>query len=177
MRISNNENDLDYIFNPPTDKSNSTESSNFKQYPSIISSLIYLIRETKLYEFFKNKKDIIKKLFDRNKEKNKVFYYALDSLEYLDNKQKINFKKCIDNIQKLFDKNYLEKSNSSMISKSSLSNSSLILNKSQFSACLETVILNFFDKIIYKYSKELIIIIINIFLFLKILIWMNKNKI
>ena len=157
MSISNNDNDLDFIFNPPTDKSNSSESSNFKQYPSIISSLIYLIRETKLYEFFKNKKDIIKKLFDRNKEKNKVFYYAFDSLEYLDNKQKINFKKCIDNIQKIFDKIYLEKSNSNMISTSNLSNSSMILNKSQFSASLEIIILNFFDKIIYKYSKELII--------------------
>jgi hypothetical protein len=157
MSISNNDNDLDFIFNPPTDKSNSSESSNFKQYPSIISSLIYLIRETKLYTFFKNKKDIIEKLFDRNKEKNKKFYYVLDSLEYLDNEQKLNFKQCVINIQNILDKINLEKSNPNNNSISSLSNSSMFLNKSQFSASLESIILKFFDKIIYQYSKELII--------------------
>ena len=151
MDPNNNENDLEVVFNPPTDNSNSTESSNFNfnQYPSIISFLIYLIRETKLYIFFKNKKDIIKKSFDRNKEVNKIFYYVLDSLEYLDNKQKLYFKQCANNIQNFID-NSLKTDKSSVIS-------SMILDKSQFFESLENTILIFFDKIIYDYSKKLII--------------------
>jgi len=160
MSINNNENDLDFDFNPPTGNSKSSESSILKNNPSIISSLIFLIKETKLYEFFKSKKDIAKILFDKDREKNKLFYYLLDSLEYLDNKQKISFKQCINNIQNIFEKFNLEKSNSSIISSissSSISNSSAIINISQFSFSLDAAFLFFFDKIIYKYIKELII--------------------
>lgn len=149
MNISYNENDLD--FNPPTDKSKSTESS-INKYPSIISPLIYLIRETKQYEFFKSKKDLIKKKFDRNKDQNKDFYYVLDSFQYLDTKQKIYFKQSINNIQKQLDRINLENNSSK---NSDLSNSSMMSVRSQFFSSLEDVITDFFKKI-YNFSRNLI---------------------
>ena len=154
INISFNENDLD--FNLSTDKSKSTESS-INKYPSIISPLIYLLRETKQYDFFKSKKDLIKNKFDRNKKKNKDFYYVLDSFEYLNTKQKIYFKQSINNIQKLLDKINLDSINleNNSSKNSYLSNSSRMSVRSQFFSSLEDVITDFF-KIIYNYSRNLI---------------------
>ena len=150
--LYNNDNESYYTLNSLSSNSNSIRSSMFKQYSSIISSLLYFIRETELYIYLKNKKNTINKYFNRKKEKHKLFYLFLDGLDYLDNKQNIDFKQCVINIQSIINIANLQSNNQSMNSNSNLSR---IMIRSQLLSSLKDIIISVFDKIIYKYIKKL----------------------
>ena len=83
-------------------KSNISNISNNSVYPSLKSCIIFYLSETELNNYLKQKEDFICREMKREKEKYSVFYLFLDALNNINNKDFVNYRKKINDINKKY---------------------------------------------------------------------------
>ena len=83
-------------------KSNISNLSNNWVYPSLKSCIIFYLSETELNNYLKEKEDFICQEMKKGKEKYAAFYLFLDALNNINNKDFVNYRKKINDINKKY---------------------------------------------------------------------------
>ena len=83
-------------------------SNNNSVFPSLKSCIIFYLSETGLNNYLKQKENFICQEMKKEKEKYSLFYLFLDALNNINNKDFVNYRKKINDIEQ----KYLEKNNS-----------------------------------------------------------------